>query len=125
MLPAKRGEVGEQGIWNQVAAAAGGIQCPAEIDGVPQHDGGCDQGQTAGTVLLTLGGAVVQPAKTVEAYGARQRVVAFTLVQLRRSLPAQVGLLQPVQGVEGPLNGPDLAQRQRQTVLPGGRRRVA
>ena len=70
MLPAQRGEVGEQGIRDQVTTAAGGIQCPAEIDGVPQHDGRRDQGQAADTVLLALGGAVVQPSKTVEAHGA-------------------------------------------------------
>lgn len=33
VLPPQRGEVGEQGVRNQIAAAAGGVQCPAEIDG--------------------------------------------------------------------------------------------
>ncbi len=40
VLPAERGEVGEQRIGDQVAATARGIEGAAEIDGVPQRDGG-------------------------------------------------------------------------------------
>ena len=69
-------------------------------------------------MLLGLGRAVVQPPETVEAHGAAQRVAALALVQLRRRLPAELGLLQPVQGVQGSLDAPDLAQRERQPVLP-------
>ena len=42
MLPAERSEVGEQRVRDQVAAAPRSIQRAAEIDGVPQRDGGCD-----------------------------------------------------------------------------------
>ena len=77
--------MGEQGIRNQVAAAAGSLQCPAKIVGVPQHDGGGAQFQAACAMLLVLGGAVVQPAKTVEAHGAGQRVISSAGIAL--SLP--------------------------------------
>lgn len=119
MLPAKRGEVGEQSIWDRITAAAGSLQCAAQIDGVPQHDCGRDQGQVACAALLVLCSSVVQPSKTMEAHGPGQRFMAFTLVQLCCGLPAQYGLLQPVQGVEGPLDASDFAQRQCQAVLPG------
>ena len=58
MLPAERRDVGEQGVGNDLAAAAQGVHRTAEIDGVPQRDGRRDQGEAAGTVLLQLHGAV-------------------------------------------------------------------
>ena len=53
-------------------------------------------------VLLGLGRAAVQAPETVDARGPGQGVAAFALVQLRRGLPAELGPLQPVQGVRGP-----------------------
>ena len=64
------GRGGRAGIRNQIAAAASSLQCLAEIDGGPQHDGGRDQCQAACAMLLVLGRAIVQPPKTVEAHGA-------------------------------------------------------
>src|SRR3954453_23634967 len=57
MLPAERREVDEQRIRHRVATAMQGVQCAAEINGVPQGDGGREQGQAAGPVLLGLGRA--------------------------------------------------------------------
>ena len=54
----------------------------------------------------------------MEAHGAGERVAGLALVQRRGGLPAQAGLLQPVQGVEGALDAADLAQGDRQAVLP-------
>src|SRR5215210_1904018 len=92
VLPAERREVGEQGIWHRLAAAAQGILRATEIDGVPQGDGGRDQGQAAGTVLLGLGRAVTKAAKPMEAHGTGERIAALALVQLGRSLPSERGL---------------------------------
>ena len=93
MLPAERGEVGQQRVRDQVAAAPGGIQGAAEIDGVPQRDGGRDQGEAAGPVLLRLGGPVAQAPEPVEADGAGKRVAGLALVQRHGGLPSQGGLL--------------------------------
>ena len=76
MLPAERGEMGKQCIGYHVATTPRDIQCPAEIDGVPQHDGGRDEGEAAGAVLLSLGRSVVQPPEAVETYSAAQRIVS-------------------------------------------------
>lgn len=101
MLPANRGGVGEQRIRDRLAAAAQGLNGPPEIDGVPERDGGGDEGETADAVLLELGAAVAQPAEAVEANGAGERVVDLTLVQLRRRLPAQLRSLQRRSPVTG------------------------
>src|SRR4051812_8069521 len=66
MLPAERREVDEQRIRHRVATAMQGVQCAPEITGVPQGDGGRDQGQAAGTVLLGLGRAVARAAEPME-----------------------------------------------------------
>ena len=58
VLPAERRDMGEQGVGNDLAAAAQGVQGAAEVDRVPQRDGSRDQGQAAGTVLLQLRGAI-------------------------------------------------------------------
>ena len=94
------------------------VQGAAEIDGVPQHDGGCDERQVTGAVLLWFGGAVTQTTKTVEAHGPCQRVSAFALVQLGRRLPSQRGLFQPVQGAERAFYAADFAEGDCQAVLP-------
>ena len=70
MAPAQGREMGEDGLRHWDIVPTERVQGASEIDGVPQHDGRRDQGQAADTVLLALGGAVVQPSKTVEAHGA-------------------------------------------------------
>jgi hypothetical protein len=95
VLPAERGEVGEQFIWHHVATVANNVDGTPEIDCVPQHDGRRYQGQAAGPVLLGLGGAVVQAPEAVEAYGSGQRIVALTLVEFGRCLPTKLRLLKP------------------------------
>ena len=61
MLPAERGDVGEQRVRRRLAAAAQSVDGSAEVHRVPQRDGGGDEGEAAGAVLLQLGGAVAQP----------------------------------------------------------------
>ena len=70
MLPSEWREVREQRIRHALTAATQGVECTAEINGVPQREGGCDQGQAAGAMLLCLGGSVTQATQTMEADGA-------------------------------------------------------
>lgn len=79
MLPADRREVGEQQIRHRFAAMAECIQRAAEVDRVPERDGGGDQRQPAGPVLLCRGGAVAQAAEPVEADGPARALRASPL----------------------------------------------
>lgn len=73
--------MGQQGIWDHIATAARGVEGASEIDGVPECDSRCNQGQTARPMLLRLGGAVAQASEPVEADGAGERVARLALVQ--------------------------------------------
>ena len=77
MLPADRREMGEQRIRDHFAAAAQGINGTAEIDGVPERDGGGDESQPAHTVLLGLDRAIAQAAEAVEADGTGKCIVCL------------------------------------------------
>ncbi len=101
--------MGEQRIRHDVAAETDGIECAAEIDRVPQHDGRRHQGEAARAVSLGLGGTIVEPPEAMEADGASQGIVAFTLVEFGRGLASERGLLQPVESVQGPFDTADLA----------------
>jgi hypothetical protein len=63
VLPAEWGEVGEQCVGHRLAVAAQGLDGAAEVDRVPERDGGGDEGEAAGAVLLQLGGTVAQPSR--------------------------------------------------------------
>jgi hypothetical protein len=70
--------MGEQRIRYDLAVAAQGVERAAEIDGIPQDDGGRDQGEAADAVRRQLGGAVAQAAEAVEAHRMRERVARLT-----------------------------------------------
>ncbi len=80
MLPAERGEMGEQRVRHRIAAAAHRVERPAEINRVPQHDRRRDEGEAARPMVLGLGRAIVQPPEAVKADGTSQRIVALALV---------------------------------------------
>jgi hypothetical protein len=67
VLPAERCKMVQQGVWHRLAVAAHGVERAAEINGVPQRYGGCDQGELAGAVLLRFDGPVAQLAEAMEA----------------------------------------------------------
>jgi len=69
-------------------------------------------------MLLRLGGPVAQASKPVEADGAGERIARLALVQGHGGLPAQGGLLEPVQGMQSALDAAYLTQRDGQAVLP-------
>src|SRR3954451_19157771 len=69
-------------------------------------------------MLLGFGSTIAHAAETVEAYGTRQRIAGFALVQLRRSTPTQLRIVEPVEHQQSPLNAADLTQRQARAILP-------
>jgi hypothetical protein len=93
VLPAERGEVGEERFGHHLAAVAQRVERAVQVHAVPERDSGSDEGQPAGAVLLRLDGAIAQAAEPVEADGAGERVAGLSLIQLRRERPGSPPLL--------------------------------
>ena len=73
MLPAERGQVGEQVVGNLLDLAQGGNGA-LEISRVPQDDGGDEEVEAGSAVLLVLVGAVADFAEPMNEDRARQAV---------------------------------------------------
>ncbi len=113
MLPAQRCDM----TGNVVRRSHIG-QCPFEIAGVPKDNRGDQKVEAGGAVGLVLEPAIAQLAELVEEQCARKRVARFPLVQPCLGASAQIDILQPVEHEDRAFKPPDLAQRQRQAILP-------
>jgi hypothetical protein len=81
VLPAERGNVGEQLIRQRLALGAKLCNGTAEVDGVPKDDGGDREVEARGTVALIFEGTVPDFAVTMEKQGAGERVSGLALVE--------------------------------------------
>jgi hypothetical protein len=92
--------MGQQSVWHDLAIATHGVERAAEINGIPQRYGGCDQGEPARAVLQRFDGPVAQLAEAMEADSTRKGIPGFALVEFRCCLSPELWLFQPVQGVK-------------------------
>jgi hypothetical protein len=76
MLPAERGEVGEQLVRDILGLAQSGNGA-LEIPRVPQDDCGDEEVQARSAVLLVLVGAVADLAEAMDEDSPRQAVACF------------------------------------------------
>ena len=81
VLPAERGNVGEQLIGQSFGLGAKLGNGVAEVDGVPEDDGGDREVEAGGTVELVFEGAVPNLAVTMKKQGAGERVSGLALVE--------------------------------------------
>ena len=80
VLPAERGNVGEQLIGQSFGLGAKLGNRVAEVDGVPD-DGGDREVEARGTVALVFEGAIPDLPVTMEKQGAGERVSGLALVE--------------------------------------------
>ena len=78
--------MGEESVVDGVTMVAEELDGALEVAAVPQHDGGDQQVEAAGAVVLVLVRAVADLAQAVEEDGAGERVACLALVEavLRR-----------------------------------------
>ena len=117
MLPAKRRQVWQQCVVNDMAIAAQPVCRSLQVNRIPQHDGGCHQVEAAGPVALLLEAAVADFTQAVEEHGAGQRVARLAFVQPGMHAAAQLDALQPVQDEQCALDASQLTQGDGQAVL--------
>ena len=80
-------------VWNDFAAGAQLVDGAAEIDGVPEDDGGDGEIEAGGAVALVFEGPIADFAETVEEHGTGEGVACFALVETSVGPPAQGGSL--------------------------------
>ncbi len=117
MLPAERGDVGEQIVENVDANRAEMLDRAVEVEGVSERHRGRCQRQPGRAVPLVLERAVAQLAQSVEENGARERVAGLALVEDETGAASLLGIVESVEHEQGALDPPDLAQRAGDRVL--------
>ena len=118
MLPAERPDVGEESVVDGVTMVADELDGALEVAAVPQHDGGDQQVEAAGAVVLVLVRAVADLAQAVEEDGVGERVAGLPLVEAVLRATAKLGAPQPVEDEEHALDPADLAQPGGEPALP-------
>src|SRR5215218_7643385 len=82
VVPGQRPDVGEDLVGYIVPMAAQGEDGLAKVAAVPEHDGGDEQVQAAGTVQLAFVGAVADLPEPVEEDGLAEVVAGLALFRL-------------------------------------------
>src|SRR5215472_6319017 len=92
VLPAERGDMGQQVIRNGNALHFKLPHGAVEIDGVPMDDGRGDQAEARGAEALVLERAVADLALAMEEHRATQRIAGLALIEPGMAALAQVGV---------------------------------
>ena len=117
MLPAERGQMGQQMIGDILGLAQGGDGA-LEIPRVPQDDRGDEQIEAGGAVLLVLVGAIADFAEPMNEDRPGQAVAGLALVEFLPGRAPQFGILDPVESEQRALQPPQLAQGGGDAILP-------
>ena len=120
VLPAERGDVGEQIVADGLAPGAQFGCGAAEIDGVPQDHGGDGEIEAGRPVFLIFEGPVADFAEAMKEHRPGERVARLALVEAGVGPPPQRRVADPVEGEERALQAPDLPQRLRPPNVTSG-----
>jgi len=89
--------MGQQLVGNDLTLPAQYLDSSPKIDGVPEDDGGDDEVETAGAVLLAFVDSVTDTAETMKENRAREGVVGLSLIQFASGLPTQHRIFKPIE----------------------------
>ena len=93
------------------------MDCPLDVHGVPERDGGGDESEAAGAVALLLEAPVPDLSGAAEKHGSREDVVRLTFVQAGVDAAAQLDALQPGEVELGSFDPAQLARSDCKAVL--------
>lgn len=85
MLPAERRDVGQPLTGDRLATPAQDVEGTGQVPGVPQGDGGNDEGEAARPMLLRFQASVTDAAKPVETYRPLQGVLGLAAMSFEES----------------------------------------
>ncbi len=104
-------------VMGHVLSFAHGFDGAGEVAGVPEDDGGDDQIEAGGAVLLVLECPVTDFTETVDKDRSRQAVAGFAFVEFLAGLAPKFEILQPIEGEQCPLQPAEFSQRRGNAVL--------
>ena len=88
-----------------------------EVDGIPEHNGCCDQVKSAGPMTLVFEGAVPYLAQAVEEDGVGEGIAGFSFIEVGDNATAQGGIFHPGECRECSFHAAEFAERRSQAVL--------
>ena len=109
MLPSERRDMGKQLIRNDFAARTQFVDGAAEIEGVPENDGGDGEIEARGAIALVFERAITDFAEAMKEHGSRERIARLALVEPGVGSPAQPGIADPVECEQSALQATDFA----------------
>jgi hypothetical protein len=93
------------------------LDCSLDIDGVPERDCGCNEGECARAVALLLETTVSDLSKTAEEDRSCERVAGFSLVETGINASPKIDTLQLGEDEQSSFDATQLAQRDREAIL--------
>jgi len=99
MLPAQRGQVSQQDIWD-VFRLSQNLDGAFEISGIPKNDRRNDEVEAGSAVLLIFVCAVADFAETMDEDRPCETVARFAFVEFLSGPASQIGVVDPVESEE-------------------------
>ena len=91
----------------------------AEIDGVPENDGGNGEVEAGGAIALVLEGPIADFAEAMEEHGPLESVVRLAFIEASIGAPPQGWIADPVEREERAVQTTDFLERLGEHVLTG------
>ena len=118
MLPAQRGQVSQQDIWD-VFGPTQNLDGAFEISSIPKDDRRNDKVEAGSAVLLIFICAVADFAEPMDEDRPRETVAGFAFVEFLAGPASQIGVVDPVESEERAFQASQFAKRRGDAVLPG------
>ena len=116
MFPAEWREVFENLGIDVLAVSGEGLNSALDIDGVPKHDGRCDEGEAAGPVALLFEAAIPDLPKSAEKHCSRECIAGLAFVETGMNAASEVDTLEPGEDEERSFDTSELGSRQKRTT---------
>ena len=114
MLPSQRRDMGQEIGRQRLSIAFLVGDDFAELHGVPEDDDGGEQVHAGDPVMLAFGGTVADFTPAMEADGSFQRVMGLALVEPDLGAALEIGVQNPVDHEQRPLDAAYLGSEQEQ-----------
>ena len=117
MFPPEGREVFENLGIDVLPVAGEGLNGALDIDGVPKHDGRCDEGETAGPVALLFEAAIPDLPEAAEEHCSCECIAGLAFVETGMNAASEVDALEPGEDEERSFDTSEFSQSHGETIL--------